>query len=62
MMRKEIEDLKKAQTTRRCKKLNELDPLFTKEIASTLVFKKFRMPQIPPYDGLNNQVEYIENY
>lgn len=51
LMRKEIEDLKNDQTTRRRKELNELDPPFIKGIASTLVPKKFKMLHITPYDG-----------
>lgn len=61
-MQKEIEDLKNGQTARRREELNELDPLFIKEIASTPVTKKFKMLQITLYDGLGNLVEHIENY
>lgn len=62
LMHKEIEDLKNGQTKRRREELNELDPLFMKEIVSTPVPKKFRIPQITLYDGLGNPMEHIEYY
>lgn len=44
LMQKEIKDLKNNQTMKICKELNKLKPPFIKEIASTPMTKKIRMP------------------